>query len=89
MVPKYNRAVRRYHLARMKARARKIYPWNTRPEKWANTLKMCSCWMCGNLRHSMFESAWTRLTHQEQRSLLNFQDDLLDFDNPCWVVDDD
>lgn len=46
----HSRALRRHHLARMKAKARKVYHWNDEPERLANHLKVCSCPMCGNPR---------------------------------------
>jgi hypothetical protein len=56
------RAIRRIHLRRMKAKARKIYWFCTTPEKLANHLASCSCEMCGNPRRLMGER-----TKQEQR----------------------
>lgn len=47
-----NRAERRRALARMKAKARRVYHWVS-PEqaiKLANHLAQCSCAMCGNPR---------------------------------------
>ena len=44
------RAIRRKHLRRMKAKARKIYHWCTHPEKYANNLATCSCPGCCNWR---------------------------------------
>lgn len=46
----YSRAVRRHHLERMKSKARKVYWFNSNPEKLANHLAACSCAMCGNPR---------------------------------------
>ena len=43
------RARRRHDLARMKAKARKVYPHDSKA-KAANHLKVCSCPMCGNQR---------------------------------------
>ena len=40
------RATRRHHLRRMKAKARRLYPGNTQPEKLANHLCCCSCHLC-------------------------------------------
>lgn len=49
---RFNRAVRRYHLERMKRRARRIYPWSgVRAERLANHLAVCSGPCCGNPRH--------------------------------------
>lgn len=33
----------------MIARAKRVWP-NNHPGKYADNLKKCSCWMCGNLR---------------------------------------
>jgi hypothetical protein len=46
------RAVRRHHLNRMKAKAIKVYHWNSpeRAIKMADRLCSCSCSMCGNPR---------------------------------------
>lgn len=44
------RARRRSDLKKMKARARKLYPNNDCPEKFANHLAVCSCHGCGNPR---------------------------------------
>ena len=49
------RALRRMHLRRMKAKARKIYHWCTRTEKYANNLACCSCPECGNPRRHLGE----------------------------------
>jgi hypothetical protein len=40
------RARRRRDLLRMKARARRVFWWNTRPEYFANHLRACSCYGC-------------------------------------------
>lgn len=40
---------RRRDLARMKARARRVYPHDENG-KFAEHLAKCSCWMCGNAR---------------------------------------
>ena len=46
------RAFRRHHKDRMKSKAKKIY--HDLPEnhavKYADHLKVCSCWACGNQR---------------------------------------
>lgn len=49
------RARRRQDSARMKARARRIYPHDVQA-RCANHLKVCSCYMCGNPRRH-FNSA--------------------------------
>lgn len=56
------RAARRAALARMKAKARVLYPHDARA-KAANHLTSCSCWMCGNRRR------WHGPTLQERRAL--------------------
>ena len=43
------RALRRHQKARVKAKARRIYP-HDRTAKSADYLAVCSCWMCGNPR---------------------------------------
>lgn len=43
------RALRRHQKARVKAKARRIYP-HDRAAKSADYLAVCSCWMCGNPR---------------------------------------
>lgn len=42
---------RRRDLLRMKAKARRIYPHDTKA-KMAEHLAVCSCWMCGNPRRT-------------------------------------
>ena len=50
MHDKSKRALRRIALARMKRKARRIYPWDE-TAKYANHLHPCSCSMgCGNPR---------------------------------------
>lgn len=53
---------RRADIARMKARARKIYP-HDKAAKAANHLALCSCRMCGNPRRHLREP-----TMQERRA---------------------
>lgn len=60
------RARRRRDLDRMKAKARRLYPDNRVPERHANHLAVCSCWMCGNPRRY-----WREATVQERRSGMN------------------
>ncbi len=68
------RALRRHHLERHKAKARKVLHWQDRSfssereealvvGKWAHTPKACSCWMCGNPRKHWKEATW-----QEQKA---------------------
>ena len=45
------RAKRRIAKAKMKKRARELYPWaGKRAEKWADNLALCSRYCCGNPR---------------------------------------
>lgn len=44
------RARRRHDRARMIAKAARARPWDKVPQKAADNLAMCSCWMCGNPR---------------------------------------
>ncbi|MDO5630915.1 MAG: hypothetical protein Q4G22_03660 [Paracoccus sp. (in: a-proteobacteria)] len=53
---------RRMDVARMKARARKIYP-HDKKAKVAHHLALCSCWMCGNPRRYLGEA-----TMQERKA---------------------
>jgi hypothetical protein len=62
MIPKRSR--RRADLARMKAKARKLYP-HDHQAKAADYLAVCSCAMCGNPRR--YEKS-ERLTMQERRA---------------------
>lgn len=48
------RGERRADLARMKRKARKIYPHDPAATR-ANHLAACSCWMCGNPRRYLCE----------------------------------
>ena len=50
------RAERRRHLARMKAKAKRVYPTWERAKYWANHLHGCSCNMCCNVR----SNPWTK-----------------------------
>jgi len=56
------RARRRMNLARMKAKARRIYPHDKKARS-ANHLATCSCYACGNPRRHFGE-----LTMQERRA---------------------
>lgn len=46
----HSRSERRAKKALMKRKARKIYSFMEKPEKLADHLKCCSCFMCGNPR---------------------------------------
>lgn len=46
MTDEPKRARRRRDLARMKAKARRVYPDVPHAEQWANHLRLCSCYMC-------------------------------------------
>ncbi|PWC48404.1 hypothetical protein [Azospirillum sp. TSA6c] len=56
------RARRRHDRARMVAKVRRILPWADVPQKVADNMAVCSCWMCGNPRRYRIE-----LTIQERR----------------------
>lgn len=45
-----NRVKRRRDKARMKKRAKKVYPWWDEAYKVADHIKLCSCFMCCNRR---------------------------------------
>lgn len=61
-MPEPKRARRRRDLARMKAKARRVYPEVPQAPKWADHLTVCSCWMCGHRRRldgpTMQERRW-------------------------------
>ena len=59
----YDRARRRQHLARMKAKARRVLPWDDYAGRRANHLAVCSCPSCGNPRRY-----WGAATMQELRA---------------------
>jgi hypothetical protein len=69
-----NRALRRHHTRRIKARfyrnmKTRLWDWQPTPKEagmFANHGKVCSCWMCGNPRHFHGE-----LTLQERRHSLS------------------
>ena len=63
------RARRRHDRARMVARAMRVYPWAKAPQKLADNLAVCSCWMCGNPRRW-----WYELTMQERRQDIRDRD---------------
>lgn len=45
------RARRRRDLARMKAKARRVYPDKPQATKWVDHLAVCSCFVCNHSRH--------------------------------------
>jgi hypothetical protein len=45
----FDRGERRMARERMMAKAKRVWPKN-HPGKYADNLKRCSCWMCGNIR---------------------------------------
>ncbi|PWC73436.1 hypothetical protein TSH58_04505 [Azospirillum sp. TSH58] len=57
------RARRRHDRARMVAKAARLRPWAAFPQKGADNLASCSCWMCGNPRRH-----WLEPTMQERRA---------------------
>lgn len=61
------RARRRRDLARMKAKAVRMYPGKAKATHWADYLKVCSCAGCGNPRRY-----WKieRLTLQERKAAI-------------------
>lgn len=59
----FNRAERRHHLNRKKIKAKKIYKHE--PEKLANNLKKCSCFMCGNPRKFLNRKTLQEIVHEE------------------------
>ena len=64
-------AWRRHHLQKKKRRARAIYKNCSNPEKYANNMKSCSCFLCGNPRKHFGE-----MTVQEKRVIDSFMHDL-------------
>lgn len=70
------RALRRYHSRRMKAKAKRIYPWWPKNYKAADQLQICSCTMCCNPRHSCWNSGTNKLTWQERNALLLYREGL-------------
>ncbi|GAA4250793.1 hypothetical protein GCM10022293_18970 [Azospirillum formosense] len=63
------RARRRHDRARMVAKAARVYPWSKFPQKAADNLALCSCWMCGNPRRWGAEPGM-----QEQRQKIRNRD---------------
>ena len=68
MTKDLTRSLRRHQKRRMKAKARRIYPAATIPEKFADHLAVCSCWMCGHRRGHYGPP------HRELRTLLRMED---------------
>ena len=77
------RAIRRHHYRRMKKRA-KIFMkllWGLEDSKitkemiacHANTFTRCSCYMCGNPRHSWVQEYYTI---QEKKANINYKEQL-------------
>lgn len=69
---KDKRRLRRHHLRRMQKKSERIY--GTR--KFANHLKPCSCWMCGNPRKYEREKTRQEWLHEEIDSLVNDDQDI-------------
>lgn len=46
----HTRAERRKKKVFLKKKAKKVYPWMSEPERLADHLKSCSCYVCGNPR---------------------------------------
>lgn len=63
-----SRAIRRRHKARMKRRAREVYPMAPKAEYWCDHLAVCNCFMCRNPRHT--RKGEDRLTLQERKAHL-------------------
>ncbi len=69
MFKNMKRARRRHDRARMIAKAARVYPWTRFPQKAADNLAVCSCWMCGNPRR------WGQcLLMQERRQAVRERD---------------
>lgn len=69
MFKEMKRARRRHDRARMIARAARIRPWSPAPQKIADNLAACSCYMCGNPRRW-----WRELPMQERRQNIRDRD---------------
>jgi len=71
--------LRRHHLRRMKRKARRVLSpeWEWR-EYAANHMAVCSCQMCRNPRHSVYNSGDKKLTLQERKASLDWTDFLED-----------
>lgn len=64
-----SRARRRKDKERMKAKARRLYPYLECPEKLADHLKNCSCHLgCGNPRNNHTYKCREQLTIQELKA---------------------
>lgn len=70
------RAIRRHHKERMKAKARRLFKGTKCPDKYADHLAVCSCWMCGNPRHSRFGSRGEKVTLQEKEADRRYREQL-------------
>ncbi len=71
------RAQRRAALKRQKAKARRLYPHDTRARN-ANNLTVCSCPMCGNPRRHFGNSHTRRIG--ELKSIDRMEFDLTDIE---------
>lgn len=58
----HTRAERREIKSALKSKAKKVYPWMKCPQKLADNLKSCSCFVCGNPR-----KWWNQDTLKEKR----------------------
>ena len=69
-----SRAWRRHHSFRMKEKAKKVFYWHPKAIYYADNLKPCSCYMCGNPRkywdEKTFQEYVADLDAKEQLSLL-------------------
>jgi hypothetical protein len=59
------RAERRHHADRMKAKAKRVRPWDSTATHKADHLAICSCSMCGNPRRHF--KGKDRITIQERK----------------------
>ena len=79
------RAERRYHLRRMKKKARRIYNQNgigwKNAEHWANHLAGCSCYQCGNPRNFWAERDGGGRTFPERFADLKLKEGIEDLDD--------
>lgn len=72
------RAHRRHIRAKLVRRARRIYPEASTPQKLADNLKLCSCWMCRNRRAAEGPTLLERKILAAAPSAIEVQDDLDD-----------
>ena len=93
---KNSRALRRFHRARMHARATLMVqewrfafeqPWETDPEEFHKTVAkqrdhmcVCSCSGCGNQRRNKWNSGKYRLTMAERRNQIEFKEQVKEVD---------